>query len=270
MKRLELFEFEDFSWLPKVVRTGVTNLLQVLHQVFKTSEVLVQLLSECQEKVPFSQIVDLGSGSGGPMIDVVNTLNSQRPTEEQLQLTLTDLHPDPVTIAKVRALGNPQIKYAEASVNAVAMDQVPTGLKTMIASFHHMPPPVAQQILQEAEHNRQPILIYEFAENNVPVVVWTLLLPISLLMLVFMSLLLTFRVRPLTFSQIIFTYLIPIIPLIYAWDGQASIMRTYTFDDLRGLIGEQKNENYTWEIASAKRPNGKKAGYYIFGYPTTS
>ena len=39
-------------------------------------------------------------------------------------------------------------------------------------------------------------------------------------------------VKNLTLKQIIFTYLIPIVPLIYAWDGQASLVRMYTFKDI--------------------------------------
>lgn len=31
MKRLELFEFEDFIWLPDFIRNGVTGLIKVLH-----------------------------------------------------------------------------------------------------------------------------------------------------------------------------------------------------------------------------------------------
>ena len=77
----------------------------------------------------------------------------------------------------------------------------------------------------------------------------------------------TLFVRPLTFTQLLFTYFIPIIPIIYAWDGQASLMRTYSFKDLEGIIEELDNNNYSWEISDALKNNGKKAGYYVFGYP---
>ena len=74
-------------------------------------------------------------------------------------------------------------------------------------------------------------------------------------------------VRPLTFSQLFFTYIIPIIPIIYAWDGQASLMRTYSFKDLESIIEELDNNKYSWEIDDALKKSGKKAGYYVFGYP---
>ena len=270
MKRLELFEFEDFNWLASNIRTGATNLIMVLHRVIGTSEVLSSLLLQIKSKVDFTQIVDMGSGSGGPMLDTIQKVNKKLPEDAQISLLLSDLYPNEKTISDINRLNLPNIKYHSKSVNALKLDEIPKGLKTMIASFHHMKPQVAKQILEKAEKSGEPFLIYEIAQNNVPVLAWWLLLPISLLILIIMSLFMTPFVKPLKFQQLLFTYIIPVIPLVYAWDGQASLMRTYTFDDVRELLGNRTNTNYEWEMADAKKENGKKAGYYVLGYPTTT
>ncbi len=266
MKRLELFEFEDFDWLPDYIRTGVTNLIKVLHSLVGTTDVLVGVITDCQEKIKFNQIIDLGSGSGGPMIDVVDKINMDSDVEKPIKLFLSDKYPNAKTVRRINDLELPNVEYLKNSVDALEMKNSPNGLKTMIASFHHMPPSIAKQILSSAEESKEPILIYELAENNISVIIWWLLLPISLIVLVVMSLIMTPFVRPLTINQIVFTYLIPVIPIVYAWDGQASIMRTYTLEDTETLIGERKNTTYTWEMCQAKNKNGKKAGYYILGY----
>lgn len=266
MKRLELFEFEDFNWLPNVIRTGVTNLIKVLHRLIGTTDVLVDIITACREKVNFSQIVDLGSGSGGAMVGVIEELNKNNTNEAPVQLLLSDKYPNEKVVERINNLGLPNVKYLKDSVDAIEIDKSPKGLKTMVASFHHMKPGVAKQILTSAEKNQEPILIYEIAENNIPVIIWWILLPISLLILVLMSLVMTPFVRPLTATQLFFTYIIPVIPLVYAWDGQASIMRTYTFEDVDSLIGKRNKEAYTWVLSQGKKRNGKKAGYYIFGY----
>ena len=77
----------------------------------------------------------------------------------------------------------------------------------------------------------------------------------------------TLKVRPVSFKQLVFTYLIPIIPLIYAWDGQASLMRTYTLKDIKELLGKDRASDYNWDMQQATKANSKKAGYYVFGYP---
>jgi hypothetical protein len=138
----------------------------------------------------------------------------------------------------------------------------------MIASFHHISPPNAKKILASAQDSGSSILIYEIAKNNIPFIIWLLLLPLSLVILMIMALLMTPFVRPLTFSQLFFTYIIPLIPITYAWDGQMSIMRTYTFDDLKTLLPAGESSNYTWSIGDAKNAKGKNAGYFIIGQPT--
>ncbi|MCF8414373.1 MAG: hypothetical protein K9G44_13210, partial [Melioribacteraceae bacterium] len=82
-----------------------------------------------------------------------------------------------------------------------------------------------------------------------------------------MSWFMTPFVRPFTFSQFLFTYIIPIIPIVYAWDGQASLMRTYTFEDVKKLLKNNEIKTYEWKIGDAKKANGKNLGYYIIGTP---
>lgn len=266
MKRLELFEFEDFNWLPNFIRSGVTNLIQVLHRMMGTADVLASLISIAQQKHHFESVVDLGSGSGGPMIDSIALINQK--SSQPINLLLTDKYPNQKAIESINKQALHHVQYQSESLDALALGTAPKGLKTMIASFHHMNPSTARQILKTAESNKQPILIYEIAVNNIPTLLWWILLPISLVILIIMCLVMTPFVRPFSWRQIFFTYLIPIIPIVYAWDGQASIMRTYTFKDVESLIGGQDDESdYHWEIDHAFTAKDKKAGYYILGYP---
>lgn len=266
MKRIQLFEFEDFDWLPNSIRTGLTNLLVVLLKMVGVSEALVNVIKTIQGKHNFSQIVDMGSGSGGAMIDVIQKINKE--TNKSVDLLLTDLHPNPSLVEKINSSGIPNVRYRSESFNACHINEAPQGLKTMINSFHHMPPPVAKSILKSAQDNNEPILIYELAENKVPLLIWWLLLPLSLLILVVMSMCMTPFVKGLTLKQLLLTYIIPIIPLIYAWDGQASSVRIYTKEDIESMLAEFKNDEYTWEIEPAVNSKGKKTGYYILGLPS--
>ena len=265
MKRIQLFEFEDFNWFPETIRTSMTNLIVVLHKLLGTKNVLSGLITTIKSKHQFSQIIDLGSGSGGIMPDVIKNLNEQD-LSQKLNIILTDLHPNPEVVKHINSKHN-NISYLETSINATELNDLPVGLKTMINSFHHMPPKEAKRILKSAQDNQQALLIYEIAENKIPTLLWWLLLPISLVILVVMSLFMTPFVKPLTWKQLLFTYLIPIIPICYAWDGQASLVRMYTFKDIDYLLQDFKSDQYSWEMATAKKANGKNLGYYILGLP---
>jgi hypothetical protein len=269
MKRRELFEFEDFQWLPPFIRNGITNLLQVLHKMMGTPQVIAGLITELEGVYPFSQITDLGSGSGGPMLLVLDQLNANASAPSK-KLLLTDLYPHPDVVSEINGRDLEHIHYHEQPVDATRLETAPEGLRTMIASFHHMPPESALAILESAAQSKKPILIYEIAKNNIPFLVWLLFLPVSLLILMIMTWFMTPLVRPLRFSQLFFTYLIPVIPMIYAWDGQASLMRTYSFEDIETLLEKVQSPNYRWKVAEARKSNQKALGFYIMGYPVAN
>ncbi|NJB71166.1 hypothetical protein GGR42_001628 [Saonia flava] len=266
MKRIQLFEFEDYDWFPTWLRTCMTNLINVLHKLLGVSDVLANLVAQALIKSNAKQIVDLGSGAGGAMPEVMKILHGYDRYKD-VNLIMTDLYPDDEMVAKFNSQYNPSIKYHKSPVDATDIANTPEGLKTMVNSFHHMNPENAKEILKSAQENKQPLLIYEMGQNNIPLLMWWLLLPISLAVMMLMVLFMTPFVKPLTWRQLVFTYLIPIIPICYAWDGQASLPRMYTLKDMDVLLEGLETENYTWEKAIMYRKKGKKLGTYVMGLP---
>ena len=266
MKRIQLFEFEDFGWFPSWLRVCMTNLIVILQKIIGVPELLADLIADILKKKQINSIVDLGSGSGGAMPEVMDSLHEIEGLE-QVTLTMTDLFPSSEMLKKFNTDALDKISYLESSVDATNIATAPEGLKTMVNCFHHMPPKKARAILESAQRTNQPLLIYEMGDNNIPLLIWWLLLPVSLAILIIMVLFMTPFVKPLTWRQIIFTYLIPIIPICYAWDGQASLPRMYTLKDLDHLLGGLGSGNYTWQKGHAKKKNDKKQGTYLLGLP---
>ena len=266
MKRIQLFEFEDFGWFPTWLRACMTNLIVILQKMLGVPDLLAHLIADILKERNLNTIVDLGSGSGGAMPEVLRSIHRIKGLEG-VTLTMTDLFPSPEMLKKYNANTSDKIGYLGTSVDATNIAKAPKGLKTMVNSFHHMPPKKARAILKSAQGTNQPLLVYEMGDNNIPLLVWWLLLPISLVVLIIMVLFMTPFVKPLTWRQIVFTYLIPIIPICYAWDGQASLPRIYTLEDLDLLLDGSGTENYVWEKGYAKKKNGKKQGTYLLGLP---
>ncbi len=159
------------------------------------------------------------------------------------------------------------MRYLREPVDALDLANTPSGLKTMVNCFHHMRPESARAILESAQSSRQPILIYEMGENKIPFVLWCLALPLSLCMVFVMALFLTPMVRPMSFRQLFFTYVIPLIPMFYAWDGQASMPRLYSLDDLDELMEGMSSSDYRWEKGYGKTEKGSNLGVYLLGLP---
>ncbi|QCK16570.1 hypothetical protein [Mangrovivirga cuniculi] len=238
MKRLHLFEFEDQSWFPGWLRECLTRLINVLHKLVNTEELLTKEIQKLLDQTNYKNIVDLCSGSGGPMPEVYKKLNK----DDKISITLTDLYPDKITAGKINSLGS-GLYYHKEPIDATQAIEL-KGVKTMISSFHHMKPMKALEILKISQDKKQPILIYEISDNSFPSFLWWIVIPINIIT----CLIITPMARPMTWQQLVFTYLIPIIPICFAWDGAVSNARTYTDSDLKLLLSNLPKNNYRWNI----------------------
>ena len=254
MKRIHLFEFEDLAWFPNSLRICLTRLIMVMHKKFKTSEDMAILLARLIKNTNTKKIIDLCSGSGGPMLDTISLLRNTHNLKE-VELVLSDLYPD---LEAAKRINNNHISYRTTPLDATNLDASIKGIVTMVGSFHHMKPNLAKSILAEAQRKKQPICIMEI-NKKFPVFLWWFFIPLSTILCLFITPL----VRPLTLKQIIFTYIIPIIPLCFAWDAVITSGRIYRLEDLDKLLHGLDDDSYTWEKGIIK---GTSEKIYLMGY----
>jgi hypothetical protein len=179
---------------------------------------------------------------------------------ENTQLIMTDLYPNLEYAQKMNASDIPEIEYLTDPVDAANVDAEMNGLRTMVGSLHHMKPVIARKILKNAMESRQPFLSIEISDNSYPKALWWLAIPFNIISSLFISAM----TRPMTWQQLLFTYLIPVIPLVFAWDGAVSNARTYTLSDLDILLEGLDAEYYSWEKGIIK---GKSKKIYLLGLP---
>ena len=266
MKRKQLFEFEDQSWFPNFMRIALTKLIVVLLKGLGTDKVLAAKLRSVLVESGNNEIIDIGSGAGGVMPFVhMHLINDAKLVN--LKTTLTDLYPNSETIESVKSMKLNGLNYSDQPIDARNLENAPRGLRTMINSFHHMNPDEARDILNSVSKSGQGFFVYEMAENKLPFIVWLLALPLSIVIMMLMVLFMTPFVRPLTFKQLFFTYIFPVIPLAYAWDGQASMPRIYAMNDIDELLKDSTNANYEWQKGPVLNEKGKQQGYFIYGKP---
>lgn len=261
MKRIQLFEFEDFPWFPNFLRMCMTNYIRTFHRLLGSRTEIAGLIDKIFQKSPQTHILDLCSGAGGPMLDVMETLKTEHQRGD-LQLTLSDLYPNSKAAKRINSDNNAGVRYHETPINATDVPDDQKGLRTMICSLHHMAPDTAKRILKDAKDDRQPFLAYEISDNSQPKAIWWIAIPFTYLLVFFI----TPFVRPMTWQQLVFTYLIPLLPLFIAWDGAVSNARTYTLSDMDLLLADLRSDDYEWETGTLK---GKAKKNYLLGIPTT-
>jgi len=263
MKRMQLFEFEDQSWFPNWLRVRVTRFIVAMHRLLGSAHQLAELLDRALKHTETAHIRDLCSGSGGPMLDALTILRRDH-GRRGVKLTFSDLYPNLDAAREINAGADPDVRYETAPVDAANPgDPGGTGaggVRTMICSMHHMPADVARGILAAAQRSGQPFCMFEISDNSFPAPLWWIALLPNFLMVFFVTPL----VRPMTWQQLVFTYICPILPALIAWDGAVSNARTYTLSDLDELLEGLHADDYVWEKGTIGGPAKK---LYLLGLP---
>lgn len=242
MARIHLFEWEDQSWFPGFLRNYMTDFLQFLTNKTKIFVPIIPQITSLLEKTRTSTIIDLGSGGGGGLLSLNQELIKEIPNAK---FVLTDLYPNfkAFQFTKSHAAN---FESAPESVDARKVPKHLKGLRTMFLSFHHFKPDDAIQILQNAVTSNQPILIVEGQERSLTSLMAMFFSPLTVLFT-------TPFIKPFSPERIIFTYLIPLIPLFTWWDGMVSCFRTYSVSEMESLISKvQDREKFEWKTGRIK------------------
>ena len=258
MKRLQLFEIHDQSWCPASLRDTLTAFIPFVTRVGGLYEPAVPLLRRALERAGTRRVVDLCSGSGGPWSHLVGRLSSER-GGLPLDVSLTDKFPN----AAARDRPPAGVRYYPGAVDATAVPRELPGFRTLFTSFHHFPPDAARAILADAVRQSQGIAIFEVTHRSLLGIAGICLTPIGI------PLVMPF-VRPFRWAHLLWTYVVPVFPLMEAFDGIVSCLRTYSLDELRDLTRGLGDGRYAWEIGQARARWAPVPMTYCIGYPTAS
>ena len=253
MGRIHLFEFEDQKWFPTFLRNYGTDFLQFLSNKTKMYKTVIPIIEKGLRKSKTNQIVDLGSGGGGGLIWLNSELKKDNP---DLKIILTDYYPN-IPAFKLTKKKAVNFEFIEKPVDARNVPTELIGLRTQFLSLHHFKPMDAKLILQNAIDSDSSIAIFEAQERSVPSIIAMIFSPLSVLLT-------TPFIKPFKIGRIIFTYLIPIVPLFVLWDGIVSSFRTYSIKEMNELVENLNGtENYDWEINKVK--SGPSVILYLLG-----
>ena len=238
MNRIHLFEFEDLKWFPGFLRNYGTDFLQFLSNKTKLYKPVIPVILKGLEKGQTKQIIDLGSGGGGGLIWLNSELQKQVP---DLKIMLTDYYPN-IPAFELTQKKASNFEFKRESVDARNVPTALKGLRTQFLSLHHFKQADAKKILQNAVDSKSAIAIFEGQERSIASFIAMLFSPISVLLT-------TPFIRPFKLGRILFTYLIPIVPLFVLWDGIVSSLRTYSVKEMQALVDSLENTNtFDWEI----------------------
>ncbi|MEM1347439.1 MAG: hypothetical protein AAGI01_02715 [Myxococcota bacterium] len=242
MQRIHSFEFHDQSWFPGPLRDHLTDFLTFMALRFEVYRAILPELAEVFRTTDHRRIVDLCSGAGGPVLWTVERLRDEHGIE--VALTVTDLFPNEAAWNKRSLAGYPEPVDAR-DVPAESLK----GVRTIFAGFHHFTPEDARAIMQDAVRHGQPLVVVE-ATRRTPF--WIFATALSFLQLFWASAVM----RPIRPLAMVCTYLVPVLPLVAAWDGIVSCLRTYTPEELREMWAEvEGSEGWHFDARVVRDPS---------------
>jgi hypothetical protein len=254
MKRRHLFEAHELSVCPQAVRELVTGFLEMVAALFQPYSPKSGLFVRAMRSTNASQFVDLCSGNGGPWLVLAQEI--ERQTGQSVSVVLTDKFPSQETRRRNDALE--WLTYIEYPVDARCVPGHLRGVRTLFNGLHHFQRDDAKAVLQDAVANRQPIVVFESLQRDWFALAQALMLPVCVLFL-------TPFVRPLRWSRLVLTYIIPLAPLILLWDGVVSVLRCYRPDELRAMTDELSGDSYHWEFGAYRHLSVPVT--FMVGYP---
>jgi hypothetical protein len=264
MRRMHLFEWEDQPWLPRVFRDFITDHLRYTHSEPMRQPVNAAIathLAALISRTGSTRIVDLCSGAGGPVARIGGILIEQLGVP--VEIVLTDLYPNVAAFKALEAGSGRRISARYESTNAADVPGELRGLRTLFTALHHFRPADVELVLADAVRKRAPIAVFEPLERT----------PRMLALVGAMSFLRGFththRVGRLTAGRFFFTYMLPVAPAMFAWDGSISTLRTYTAGELMAIARQVAPRDYEWQAGrfDVQGPFGAMPTTYLTGAP---
>ena len=253
--RVQAFEFMDLPQTPRYLRDSI---VESLGNSLRWSGVYKNAVAEFSEfcaSLQSNTLLDLGSGSGEPVAILLDTLNNQG--EKLPYFLLSDLFPVIHKMERVIEKFPNNVKAIKIPLDASSVpDGIPHSARVVISTFHHFAPDLAKGILQDSAEKGKPIFILEAMTRSLNSV---FKLGIFFLLSIMIN---PFWSKQDRLLKAIFTYPIPLIPLMGIWDGVVSVRRMYTEKELMALTSTI-DANFQWKFHKIPVPWGGTISVFV-------
>lgn len=256
MRRRQAIELHEQEWMPDVLRNVFRDALSGTQRIFGVYDRVAPRFVRWLDDAGADGVLDLCSGSGGPALTLAEQAEraGRRP-----RLRLTDLYPDRERFEEiVRSMPPGEVSFDPRpfdATNSVPTDAYP--LRTVLAAFHHFEPGLARRIVADAARHSDGIAIFEPMRRDA----WHAL---AFAGLGGVALLYPF-LAGLTWRRLLWCTIVPVTPLLFAFDGVVSVMRTYTAEELLALTDQPECVDFEWEVGHW-RYFGLFRGTYLIGH----
>ena len=226
---MRLFEFGDWSRSPRWYRVYLHRYLVLFYKWFGYYRLWVKPLSDFIRDTKAEALMEYGSGSGEPLRLIVSCL--ERKAYAKTRFYLSDIRPNPEWCETINGNEDRRIRYVPEPVDALADNGRYSCPKVFVNSFHHFDVAQAKQIIRNSCKRKQDIIVLEYVRHTLPSFVSMLVGPLTIMLT--MPFVARRRDWPI---MMLFTYVVPLFPLMFFWDGLVSCRRSYSLRQMQNMV----------------------------------
>jgi hypothetical protein len=224
MRRKQVTQFINTTWFPKHLKLLIAEFLTWFVLKTNASKPFMPLINQMLEENKTNTIINIDIPIGAGIDTVTPFLDKK---------------------IKVRNLTLAEFNTQQS------------GLYLFVNAFHQLPPQKAQQIVAQIAKSKNPLIIVEGNNDSLwQIVGMTFFVPLTVILTAFF-------VKPFRFTRIIFTYLLPILPIALVIDGCLALLKLYNPKDLLTLSKNIELENHQWEAGKKDNGRGGKIMYLL-------
>ena len=255
--RIHLFELEDQLWFPTLIRDLATDYLRAVERRAGLHRHVLPVLADALRQADATHVLDLCSGGGGPVTILQKELALGG---FPVRFMLSDLFPNLDAFEQAKDASAGWIDFISGPLDARSVPRELIGFRTFFNAFHHFAPEDARRILEDAANARRSIGVFEIPERSLKMILGVLSAPLTVWAF-------TPLIRPFRWQRLLWTYLLPAVPVTCLWDGVVSMFRAYTADELLALAAATGASSYEWKTGEHRAPSTPGKVTYLVGRP---
>lgn len=230
-----LFEFMDHRWTPAAVRATLLDVLDFCNSQFRPwhRQTAGEIVRWARSR-PGAAVVELGAGSGAILREVARLDQAAAAAgSEPICLIPTDLYP---ALEAWRRMQRefPQIQPREMPVD---FEEAPfwrsDTVLVLAAALHHIPRERRTPLLLRLAENAGVVLICEPVRRTLCSLLLTSFCWIPALLAPAARM-----CQPGALRRIVLCWAVPVVPLMFVWDGLVSCLREWSDEEWRTFSGQ--------------------------------
>ncbi len=240
MKTRYAFEFCDHAKTPHPIRKTLLEILETCNQQFRPyyQEVSNDILDIC-DKEGLTSVVELGAGTAPITRELAC---DSRATN--LKLIPCDLYPETQVWEELEKEFPGQVESVSEPVDFLQPRDWPEkSLLVLVAAFHHIPPKLRPLFLKTQSESGERVAVFEPLRKTPFSMALTIFAIFPALLLPILKIR-----RPGRLRRVLWCWLVPVVPLMFMWDGIVSCLRQWNPEEWEANLQEQLADDHTWAI----------------------